>query len=796
MLLLVLINALSALHTSALANMQTLVIGVVTDRTETQRLRPGLLDDQLVISELGVLLSETHQVIHSANHRVHAGWDRQQANEGLERLLADPVIDLILVTGAVSGEVALRKASFSKPVIIADLSDPFHAPAVVNAAHDSTTNLSYVLTADYLEQALLRFQEVVGGERFALLLQRDVVENLPGLAARLDRLAESLFLSLQLVPVGVDWQRSLTALEADVDGVLVDALAHLDVEQMSALAEALAQRGLASFSLTGVSDVERGFYAGMSPQSELLRRARRVALNIELVVAGETLRRDAQLFRIRDQLTINMATGRIIRQWPDWQVMAEAELLNLHPEQQGQRWDMASAIRRSLEANLDLRVADLQVAAGEAQVEQARAALLPQFGLRLARDQIDSDRAATSGGAIERRRSTAQLEFTQTLFSERVRALWDVAQLEQVARLEDRETQRQNIAAETAVAYLDLLSVRSSERIEQQNLRITRANLRRAQVRESVGYSGPGEVYRWQSELATARQRLLDIQAIRYQAEMALNRLLRQPLETRFDVEEADFSDKNLVVADMRFFRYVRDPQTFAVFRNYVVENGLLAAPELALLDARVSAQGRLKLASKRSFWWPELELRSGLVEQLGGSGGGVGPGGIPAPARGANETDWQVGLSAQLPLFTGGRRRAELAEVSFRERQLAEQRAALAQRIEQNIRSALQDSAASFAGISLAEDARLAAQRNLELVTSGYERGTVALIDLLDAQSAALSAGQRAASAVYAFLIDHVRVQRAAGLVDLFIDQTIHDEWFARLDDYFAEHQDEVVFP
>ena len=119
-----------------------------------------------------------------------------------------------------------------------------------------------------------------------------------------------------------------------------------------------------------------------------------------------------------------------------------------------------------------------------------------------------------------------------------------------------------------------------------------------------------------------------------------------------------------------------------------------------------------------------------------------------------------------------------------------------LAERVEQNIRSALQDSAASFAGIRLAEDAKLAAQRNLELVTAGYERGAVSLVDLIDAQSAALAAEQRSANAVYRFLRDHIRVQRAAGMVDLFIDPALHESWFVQLDAYFKEHQNEVVFP
>ena len=772
---------------------RAVTIGIVSDPGAGEVLRFPFMSESAPLDELAALVGDELRVSVPADKVVYGNWNRQRIAAGLDRLLADPQIDLILARGIIASDIVLARDGFSKPVVAPYVIDLQLEAEPKRTNGSGVRNLNYVSPVRSFERALLDFQDLTDAEHMAVLIQAEVLEAIPHLAQRARSVAQDLLIELDVIPVGVGWRDAVATIDRAVQGVLVGPLPRLSEAEFEEFADALIERGLPSFSLTGVSEVQQGIFAGSIPAQDGQRMARRIALNIERILRGEVAQELDVTFSPRERLTLNMATGRRIRLWPSWQVMAEAELLNMDPQTVDQTWSMASAVREALRVNLDLIAEGYAVTAGEAEVQQARAPLLPQLSAGAGSSRIDRDRADASAGAIPRRSSSAGLEFSQLLFSEQVRAGWDIARLQQVARVEDRETRRQDVATETAVAYLNLLSALSVERIELENLRTTRANLDRAQIREQVGYSGPGEVYRWQSELATDRQRLLDVQASRYQAEMALNRLLNRPLEERFEVEETDFSDENLVVADLRFFKYVRDPQTFAVFRNYVVAEGLETSPELAALDARIEAEERQHLAARRSFWAPELTLEGALQENLHQD---VADPPIPAIGRDANDTDWTVALNARLPLYTGGRRRGEVAQARRSVRQLTTQRAALAERVEQNIRSALQDSAASFAGIRLAQDAERAAARNLELVTDAYVRGAVQLIDLLDAQNAALAARQRAANAVYAFLTDHVRVQRAAGLVDLFIDPATHGGWFERLETYFEEHRDDVVFP
>ena len=158
-----------------------------------------------------------------------------------------------------------------------------------------------------------------------------------------------------------------------------------------------------------------------------------------------------------------------------------------------------------------------------------------------------------------------------------------------------------------------------------------------------------------------------------------------------------------------------------------------------------------------------------------------------PPPTDGlVGYLNWSAGVSASLPLFEGGARRAARTRASREVDELRLRRRAIAERIEQRVRSAAHLARASFAGIELTEAATVAARQNLDLVTGAYEQGVVPILDLLDAQHAALIAEEEAANAVYDHLIDQMAVQRALGRFRFFMNQEESVAFDARLRAHF----------
>ena len=118
---------------------------------------------------------------------------------------------------------------------------------------------------------------------------------------------------------------------------------------------------------------------------------------------------------------------------------------------------------------------------------------------------------------------------------------------------------------------------------------------------------------------------------------------------------------------------------------------------------------------------------------------------------------------------------------------QLEAQHASVTERIEQRARTALHVAGSSYASIGLAREGAEAARNNLALVSDAYSQGLVSIIDLIDAQNAALVGDLGAATAVFDFLIDWVEVERAVGRSSLFMTTDDRNDFFDRLEAFVA---------
>lgn len=766
-------------------------VGMVFDEGPGQVPGGVLVDADRVVRELTVLLDGERAVRAPADKRVHGNFDPAALRAGTDALLADPQVDVVLALGLLASQVALRTPRPARPLMAPYVVDPVLQDLPYADGASGVRNLHYLASIRNLDRALGTFQRVVPLRRVALLVQDAFVRGVPDLGGNARRIAAEQGLELVVVPVGGEVGPTLAALPADTDGVVLTPLPRLAPAQFSALVEGLRERRVASFSVEGVADVRRGVLAGTVPPEDRERLARRIALDLESIARGRDPGTLAVAFGQGERLTINMDTGRAIGYSPPWAIMSEADFIALDPAPAEAPWTLGGAVRHALTVNLGLVAADQATAAGARLVDERRGALGPALDVSMQARRVDADRAAGSFGALARDEVAVGLQARQALWNEGARAAFEVERFLHKARQLDRETARQDVAAQVALAYLDLLLARSNERIRAQNLRTTRANLDRARARREVGYSGPGEEYRWQSEVATTRAALLRDQAASYQAEIVLNRLLHRPLEQRFNAGEADLDDESLIVGDARFFRSVASPAAFSVFRDFIVSEALDAAPELARLDAAIAGQQRAADAARRALYVPDVGLRAGVTERVHDNLTRPRVPALPGLDFGAtpDNTDWDVGLTVSLPLARGGALRAARARAAAELGRLRTERAAAAEQVEARVRALAQAAAASFASIGLAREAAAASERNLDLVTDAYARGVVTVVELLDAQNAALASDQNAASAVYRFLSDLVRVHRAAGEVDLFIDPGVHEGWYERLEQWFAAH-------
>jgi outer membrane protein TolC len=549
-------------------------------------------------------------------------------------------------------------------------------------------------------------------------------------------------------------------------------------QDFQGLVSGLIERKLPGYSFWGRNEVEKGLLATTVPEDQVEQLARHVAVNVHDILRGKDAGTLPVVFMPDERLAVNMETARAIGVYPSLSIRTEAELINEERKDIERTLTLQSAVHEALKANLDLAVSTQSVLAGSEAVKEARSVLLPQVEVSSQAAQIDDDRARAAQGVSPERTWTGTAGFNQLIYSDRAWTGYSVEKHFQDARVESRETVRLDITQASSVSYLDVLRARTIERIQKDNLKLTRANLERARVRVSVGIAGPDEIYRWESEIAGDRQVVLDAESATLSAMQALNRILNRPVDEPFVAKETSLRDPLLVVGDRLFYMLVNNPGEFRHLRAFMVGEGISLSPELGQLDAEIAAQERIQTFAKRDFYLPDFSVRGSVTELFADGGEGARD---DFPGGDLDDTEWQVGVFATLPLFTGGQKTATYRRSREELLQLSLAREATAERIEQRIQGAINRTRASYPSIRLARDASEAANQNLELVLSSYQQGIKTIIDVVDAQNLALAADLRAANAVYDFLIDLMNLQRAVGRFDFFLGVEEQEAWLRR---------------
>lgn len=715
-----------------------------------------------------------------ADYRI-ADWTLEGVRDEVDSLLADPEVDVLIAWGVLASHTLCCRQSLPKPVLAPLIFDVVLQDIPYQDGVSGMPNLSYVALPDNLVNELRTFREIVPFRRLAFLSNETFLEGIPEIMLTASEIVDELGIDFVFVPVGDRADEALARIGPDVEAVYVWPQFQLSVEERQRLVDGLKERKLPSFSALGGTDVEAGMLASMGADDFFPRLARRIALNLQRILLGEDPGSLPVDLAAHSRLSINLATAHAIGVSPRWEMLTEAELLEADavPGSENLRFD--EAVLAAVDTNLDVLAEQRAVWAGAQDVARARSAYRPQVQVSASGATLDDDRA---GPGQAERSLTGRLSVSQLIFQEEASANTAIQESLQMSREQVLEQVRLDIALDAAVTYLNLLRAKTLADVQRSNLALTRSNLERAAIRKSVGVANPAEVYRWESQVANDRQALIQAVADVRVVEIALNQILDRDLETTYRTEKVGLDSPSLITSEARFDGYIETPRHFRVLRDFAVGEGLATAPELRQLEASIAAQERQLLATKRAFYLPTVAAELNLDELLADGGVGSDASGVGIP----DDTSWSFGLTASLPLFTGGARRADRIQAEETLRQLELQLAATQDRIEQRIRTAMMRTRASFSGIDLSQQASSAARSNLELVTDSYSRGAVSIIDLLDAQNAALAADRAATNAVHDFLIDLMEVQRASNQFDFFVSSSARDAWFARLESHFAD--------
>jgi len=769
---LVILLLLLALPTQAA---KVISIGIVTDGPiEHTSWSPELFKNELL-----ALTGDDFDIRFPAKKQIDGGWSAKRIAAAHKQLQADPEVDMVLALGYVSSAVAAFTRSLRKPTFAPFIMDANFQGLPRKGNSSGVRNLNYLSSGADFVRDLQVMNSVANCKQIAVFLDEADYTAQPGLIRRAREVTAEAGAELLFIQQRKRNENLAARLPSGIDCVVVTGQGRLSPATMDRVIATLIEKRLPSFSLLDARLVEQGLLMAEAPYTNWRRLARRNALNMHSVLHGESAGKQPVSFKSKRRLTINMATARAIGISPRFDILNEALLLHEEPEPQGRLLSLAAVAFEALEANLDLRAAALGLGVGQTEVEQARASLLPQLNASLDYNRLNNDSTAVIGGAAAEQSSTAAITLSQLIYSDSIRANVDIQRYLQSNREALKHQLELDIIQEATTGYLNVLKAQTFIHIRREDMKLTRANLELASDRQQIGVANPAEVYRWESQLATSRQELLDAQAQLQQARDALNRLLHRPMKESFIAAPATLEDPRLIVSRKELFDYVANDHTFELMGDFLVKEGLAASPEITALEALLDATQRQIKTRRRAFWSPTVTLQGQVTQVIDEQ--------RQAGLSARDDTDWSVSINVSLPLFEGGARRARLTGSQLELSQLHTRNDATRERIEQRIRAALHRIGASYPSIQLSKTAATAAKKNLDLVTDAYSRGAISILDLLDAQNAALVAEEAATNAVFDFLTDLMNLQRSAGRFDFFLDTQGLDSWLERLQHFIA---------
>jgi outer membrane protein TolC len=495
-----------------------------------------------------------------------------------------------------------------------------------------------------------------------------------------------------------------------------------------------------------------------------------------------------------------MRTARAIDFYPTFNTLAQADVLHEEELEGVRRISFLGMIAEVLQNNLNLRVAEQEVLAGSEEISKARSVLLPQLEISASNIIIDKTRAENSFGMTAQKSTLGSAQLNQVLLSEPAIANLRIQRILQQKRNYEFTQQEYDVVHQASMAYLNLLKVQTLERILKENLNLTRKHLDIARLRQEVGFSGASDVYRWESEISRVNIEVVNARARRRTAGYALNEILNRPLTETFIVEDLDRDDPFITGEHMEAL--ISNARTWKYFKDFMVQEALARSPELKQLDQFIMAQERFIKMNLRSRYLPSFGVGATGDYYLSRRGAGTGPvdpitlpGMDPIYIGGEPEKyQWNIGISASLPLFQGGQKEAEISQSKIDLSILSDRRMDLVNKITQRTISGFEFIGSSSPAMDMAMQASEAAKKSLELSQEAYSKGQISIVDLIDVQRAAAQSELLKSNSIYDYLIDYIELSRATGIYLFLLEEDDQTDLTTRLFLYMAQKAPEEV--
>jgi len=279
-----------------------------------------------------------------------------------------------------------------------------------------------------------------------------------------------------------------------------------------------------------------------------------------------------------------------------------------------------------------------------------------------------------------------------------------------------------------------LLTVASASRLETAKAQLTTAEtiFQQTQDLKKAGVAAGIDVLRSQVQMQTQQQRVLAAQNQFEQQKMSLARTIGMPVGQQFELTDA-----------------VPYAPLSALNLDEALAHAYQVRPEFLAAQSRVRS-AELAVKAARGERLPTLEVN--------------GQSGFIGPTPGSAENTFVVSAGMRIPIFQGGRAKADVDQAQSLLRQDKLELENLRSRVEYEIRSALLDVKSSDDQVAVAKQQIELAAEQLKEAQDRYKAGVSGSLEVVQAQEAVAGANENHIQALYQNNVAKLSLVRALG--------------------------------
>lgn len=739
---------------------------------EVDVVRPGLIidaDNSKMETVVAMLRKELTDLLPGKVRFVEpfvmsSGWDVGQAKKNYQYFLDQEEINLIISFGVLSTGAVVENQVFPKPVIAVGVVDTdLQAMPPPTGNSSGISNLTYVLFNKSVKRDIQAFYDVYPFTRLAIVVDQHILNAIvrnprPALQALTEEKA-----TVSFVPLTTDIKEILDR-TSEFDAVYLGHLGRFEGADKKRLINALTGKGIPCFGAS-LDDIDSGVLAALSPEESIVKVIRRIALNTEALLQGTPLSELPVRIDFQEQLTINMMAANKIGFSPRFTTLTKADVVNELRTDEDKMLSYEAVIQEALKENAGLAISRFDIEIAREDLQLSRADYYPSLTANATETVIDQDYARQLQGSQAEWTTLGNLKIEQLLFSEDLNASVDIYANSLTAATEAFQADRLDAIYTATSAYFDILKAKTLAQIRKKDLVLTRKHLAIAEQRQSAGYSGMADVYRWKSSIATGTSDLLQaINSFRL-SKIQLNQVLNRPLDQNVSIRDESIKGELFRhYSHKKGYDFIDNPAALHQFTDFLVAEALLHSPEIKELEANGKALDRRLLNTRRKRYIPVAALSGEANHIFDRSGEGA-----DIPGVDPEDNWWTVSANLSWPLYQGGAIRTQRARVQQEILKLQRQKNQLVQQLELKVRAAVLDLENRVINLESSEKSADFAQKRLVIVQDSYAKGQVSITDLINAQSEALATNLNSLNSAYEYLVSVFNMERATGRFSLF---------------------------